>query len=145
MSPRKPLEPVAPPKTKKCTKCKVTKPIEDFVKDTSKPSGYTARCKACGNKYNKSYYAANAEELIQAELDRRKGKTPEKGERIHSLTLSVKFDPAEMRLVIAAYIKEFGVRPNEQQLQEWLTRYAKAGVAGQAKYILEKKTTTPHA
>jgi hypothetical protein len=37
--------------TKTCTKCKETKPISEFHKQRSKPSGYRSHCKSCRYDY----------------------------------------------------------------------------------------------
>jgi len=125
---------------RRCTKCKLVKPIAEFPVDRSKPSGHTSRCKLCKNKYSAEYYDANAEELIAAELARREGKPrpTTTSPRIHSDQVKVKFGPTEMRQIIAAFLAQHGHRPSEEELQDWLTRYARAGVLGQAKWELEK-------
>ncbi len=35
---------------KKCSKCKKTKPLKEFVKDVNCPNGYRSYCKICNNK-----------------------------------------------------------------------------------------------
>ena len=36
-----------PPTSKRCGRCKETKPIREFSRDRSSPDGHTRRCKAC--------------------------------------------------------------------------------------------------
>lgn len=44
---------------KTCTKCGETKPITEFIKDASKPSGIRSQCKPCKRIYIAAYRAAN--------------------------------------------------------------------------------------
>lgn len=44
--------------SKTCSKCNVTKPIDNFHKDRRLKSGVTARCKTCLCEYKRAYYAS---------------------------------------------------------------------------------------
>ena len=48
---------------KQCSKCKETKPYEDFSKDKNRKDGHYARCKLCTSAYKKTYYSKNKEEV----------------------------------------------------------------------------------
>ena len=39
-----------------CTSCNIKKPVDEFSKDRSKPSGHKSICKACDRKKSKTYY-----------------------------------------------------------------------------------------
>jgi hypothetical protein len=43
-----------------CSKCKQDKPVDDFHKNRSRPSGYAHECKACKNKYISEWKSDNA-------------------------------------------------------------------------------------
>jgi len=40
-------------KNKKCTKCKITKPINEFYKNKTTKDGYCYQCKKCKSEKNK--------------------------------------------------------------------------------------------
>ncbi|MBA7688408.1 hypothetical protein ES703_96888 [subsurface metagenome] len=42
---------------KKCSKCGLTKPLEQFTRDNKGRSGHRAYCKACASKYMAKYYS----------------------------------------------------------------------------------------
>lgn len=59
---------IAPPEKKRCYSCKVTKPISEFHKCSSRADGYEYQCKACKHiastsertkAYQKRFYEAN--------------------------------------------------------------------------------------
>jgi hypothetical protein len=50
-------------KTKKCSKCKETKPIIDFYKHKDYKHGIRSECKECTDKKNREYYKNNAEKI----------------------------------------------------------------------------------
>ncbi len=43
------------PKTKTCSTCKIEKPIIEFTRNKSQPTGYMCYCKDCNNKRNKKF------------------------------------------------------------------------------------------
>ena len=45
-------------KEKRCTKCDEKKPIAEFSRDRSKPSGYRSSCKACDSIRHRKYKEA---------------------------------------------------------------------------------------
>lgn len=45
--------------TKKCTRCKDDKPLEDFPINNRRKDKRASHCKACKNKYHSEYYAVN--------------------------------------------------------------------------------------
>ena len=49
--------------TKKCTKCGTIKPISEFYKNRSKPSGLACECKTCARAYANLRYANNQEKI----------------------------------------------------------------------------------
>lgn len=68
--------------TKICTKCKIEKSTNEFIKDKNKKDGYYSSCKDCrkeylkNNKekryqYNKEYWKQNRDKLIQQNKDYR--------------------------------------------------------------------------
>lgn len=46
---------IVPAKTKYCSGCKTTKPINRFYKRRGRPCGYAAKCKDCRNQYHANY------------------------------------------------------------------------------------------
>lgn len=46
---------------KKCSKCKIEKPLDDFHKDSSKKDGLCSKCKPCF----RAYYKANKERIAE--------------------------------------------------------------------------------
>jgi len=50
---------------KKCSKCKIEKPLTAFNKNKSKSDGYSTECRECVNSYNKIYKVAHKEEAAQ--------------------------------------------------------------------------------
>jgi hypothetical protein len=52
-------------KMKKCSKCKVEKELDCFVKDKQKYDGLRSSCKDCSNVYNKKYYKKNKKTKIK--------------------------------------------------------------------------------
>jgi hypothetical protein len=48
---------------KKCSKCKVEKPLSDFHKDKNRKDGHSYRCKSCKKEYNAKYRTKNKEKL----------------------------------------------------------------------------------
>ena len=133
---RQQYDPDAP--THKCPKCKLLKLKSDFPQDKSKAKGFTTPCKACRREYNnKEYYPANRTERIK-EATAYREKTGYKGEKIGGIDVKIHISPLERRQTITAYTKQHEQPPTLEQEREWLERYAKAGILGQAKYINEK-------
>ena len=62
---------------KKCAKCGVEKPLDEFHKRPSRPCGFVSRCKACVKGYNAGQYRANREQRIAAAVTWRE-KNPER-------------------------------------------------------------------
>lgn len=48
---------------KKCTKCKVDKPLIDFAKDRTKSNGIRSACKLCKNETNRLWQKRNKEKI----------------------------------------------------------------------------------
>ena len=46
-------------KTKKCSKCGIEKPLEEFCKDKSRKDGYAYLCKVCHNAHTKEWHKKN--------------------------------------------------------------------------------------
>ena len=46
----------APVAAKVCTKCKVSKPLSAFHRDSEHKTGRSYRCKECALAYSKAYY-----------------------------------------------------------------------------------------
>lgn len=44
---------------KKCSTCKIEKPLEDFAKNPQKKDGLNYKCKECQKEYFKKHYAKN--------------------------------------------------------------------------------------
>lgn len=53
--------------TKRCYKCKETKPILDFVRNKSKKDGLSSYCKRCNSNYMNSHYKNNTEMYAKAQ------------------------------------------------------------------------------
>ena len=49
--------------TKTCSKCKTSKPLSDFVKDSSRQNGVRCYCKACAAKRQREYNLRNRERV----------------------------------------------------------------------------------
>lgn len=54
-------------KTKTCTGCGYSKPLEEFYPRPSSPDGHTARCKPCLRAARRAHYAENRE-AVQAQM-----------------------------------------------------------------------------
>jgi hypothetical protein len=50
--------------TKRCTKCKKTKPLDDFHRLARSSDGRQPRCKACVAEYMRDYHKRNREHII---------------------------------------------------------------------------------
>jgi len=48
---------------KKCSKCKLEKEINNFVKDKNRKDGYYPQCKECNLEYAKAYYLKNKNKI----------------------------------------------------------------------------------
>lgn len=48
---------------KKCTKCGIEKPIEEFYKNKSKRDGHSSICKNCQKESDKVYYLRNKDKV----------------------------------------------------------------------------------
>lgn len=46
-----------------CPKCKLTKPVDEFTKNRSRPDGIGSWCKACTNASSRRHYEANKDKL----------------------------------------------------------------------------------
>lgn len=49
--------------TKTCSKCKETKPVDEFHKSKQNKDGYRGSCKPCMNSSSRAYHHANRDEL----------------------------------------------------------------------------------
>ena len=49
--------------TKKCSKCKEVKPINEFYKHKRQKDGLASQCKCCESKINKEYYKKHLKEI----------------------------------------------------------------------------------
>ena len=49
--------------SKRCPKCRVTKPAEDFHKHRARPDGLQSYCKACSNSAMREYVSRNRDAL----------------------------------------------------------------------------------
>jgi len=56
---------------KRCTKCRVEKPLKDFSIDKSAKSGYKARCKKCSHEDFRKYYQAHKTKIVKKILEYR--------------------------------------------------------------------------
>lgn len=53
--------------TKACSRCGITKPVEEFNKRTRSKDGLTVWCRLCGRAYSKEHYERNREtRLVQS-------------------------------------------------------------------------------
>lgn len=50
---------------KKCSKCKVEKPLDQFSKDESRRDNLSPTCKPCIKNYHKEYYLRNRENVTE--------------------------------------------------------------------------------
>ena len=51
------------PTKKDCPDCGLSKPLEEFHYDRSRPLGLSRRCKVCANEYSAKYLAANKDRI----------------------------------------------------------------------------------
>lgn len=51
---------------KKCTKCKHTKNISEFARDSTKQDGHYSSCKSCNEQYVKEYRQKNPDKVSSA-------------------------------------------------------------------------------
>ncbi len=56
---------------KKCKKCEVVKPLDEFYKDKSKKDGVRTDCKECRTQYDNKYYEGNKEKKLERLRKRR--------------------------------------------------------------------------
>lgn len=52
-------------KTKRCWRCKETKPVSEFYKNRSKKDGLQDRCKGCTQERDRRYYENNKEKVME--------------------------------------------------------------------------------
>lgn len=55
--------------TRVCRECGEEKPIEEFYRDRSKPSGYNTICKLCGRKVRHEYFITHRDEVYRAQKE----------------------------------------------------------------------------
>jgi hypothetical protein len=48
---------------KTCSKCGIQQPLKNFHKDSKRPDGVRASCKACYSLFHKNYYKNNTEKV----------------------------------------------------------------------------------
>lgn len=73
-------------KTKRCCKCKETKPVSEFYKNRSRKDGQTEECKMCIKERDRRYRDANREavnERGRRYYEKNKEKIAEKGRRYY--------------------------------------------------------------
>lgn len=58
-------------KTKKCTGCKVFKPVAEFTRNTATADGLEYRCRKCISRFNKRYYESHKEARKEEQKTRR--------------------------------------------------------------------------
>lgn len=88
---------------KKCTKCEVEQPLDQYNKDCTKNDGYKTQCKACSRKARAVY--------LQNKKDRPRKKVVSQAERdLHSearraaLLDLVNAHPVEFRRLVARHL-----------------------------------------
>lgn len=54
-------------KTKICTKCGKSKPLEGFAQNVSTKDGRRSRCRECDSEWSRAYYAANRARVLVAQ------------------------------------------------------------------------------
>jgi hypothetical protein len=59
-------------KTRICSTCKIEKPIEEFVKNKYKSSGFSWYCKLCKSAIDKEYYKTHIKRQEQTKIRRDK-------------------------------------------------------------------------
>lgn len=65
---------------KRCHKCKVVKPLNDFYKRKESKDGYRNDCKQCRKKNQKKYYQKNREEIVaKSRIESKKYRFSEQG------------------------------------------------------------------
>lgn len=98
-------------KTKKCPRCKRTKPRSEFHKDKRAKDGFLYQCKDCNKKHALNHYHANKDERM-AVIAAWQGANLEKVAEIKrkSKRLSYKKDPRKDKArAAAAYAERYGV------------------------------------
>jgi hypothetical protein len=76
--------------TRECSRCHLTKPINEFCKDKRIKCGYARRCKDCNAEYYKNYYNKNKDKLIKRSSDDYYGNKEKKLEYVKSWQLNNK-------------------------------------------------------
>ena len=51
---------------KRCTRCRVSRPLEDFHRRAASRDGHQNVCKPCKQEYNQTYYRATADQYAEA-------------------------------------------------------------------------------
>lgn len=57
-------------KCKTCRDCDVNKPVADFHRDSNKPDGFRANCKACRSAYMAGRYTENREDILRRQKEK---------------------------------------------------------------------------
>jgi hypothetical protein len=61
-----------PELTRKCTDCKIVKPIDDFYRDRSSKAGRSYSCKQCAMEYQRKYNRENRQKVTDASREKRR-------------------------------------------------------------------------
>ncbi len=61
-------ERVSPDTLRRCPKCKVTKPLRDYHRDSSRSNGYARLCAKCKNAYTRETYRKKRQKQIDKEV-----------------------------------------------------------------------------
>ena len=117
---------------KKCSNCKIKKPLVDFYKDKSTKDGHRHECKECGKKYSKKYNKDNKEK-INVECRKYYGNNKEKmnarNKKYYEKNKKEIIDRAkkynkENKLKKSIYMKEWR-NNNKEKIELQRDRYAK--------------------
>lgn len=126
---------------KTCTKCGEEKPLDEYYKHKSKPSGYETACKACTRARTKKYADANRD----AVREKKRAHYRDNGDHVRALASEwrsrnrekLRERQREWRVQNPNYEREY--REGNEQYAAWVAAYNKERYANNRDEILAKQ------
>ena len=109
-------------KTKKCSKCKEVKAVDEFQKNKSSKDGLRSQCKVCTSERSRKYYEENRE----AEREKNRKYHEENREAERERHRKYEKENREMTRAMATKSGRFALEEDLVILDETLTIYQKA-------------------